>query len=801
MKTSLKKIAVLFAVYLLISGCKNPFDPLQEENSPVEKGSFSLVVDGVRAGRTIMPEIQESAFVAYTLTFFVGTINNSSVVVNRTPADLEDEVVLDTGIWDLLVTAYLDTERTKPAAQGSISGIEITTGEETTGSVTLSQITTTGSGQGTFSWEIEYPAEVNKASMTITRLSGNNETVVDTWFFQGGTNPEKDVDDEDTLSLDVGYYRVVFTLTDTAGKSVVWREILHVYDSKDSAFSHEFTSNQFVYTLITVTFDSQGGSTVPSQSVNVNSPVARPVNPTRSGYNFVGWYTTSGLTTLYDFSTPVTGNITLYARWNTADAEGIYVGIIKFADQATDITTTSSTNTKPILLNDSNRSALISRLTSSYSIATSPGTTMFYAVHKALANLTTNEFSFPTNTDSVSVITFTDGLDLSSAGLSRQSAYRIEGKEFQSNADYAEYVRNEIENRTIAGLNVTAYSVGVRGDDVTDIPAFQNNLARIASPGKSQELTDFTEVQATFDSIAQGLTITSTSMNFTMVTTLFDNGTKVRMTFDVDDTNLASMAASQRYIEGTITLAGSTYTFTDIIYGGGISSDAGTGPLIGTTVGTQVGFVFNNITILDTDKGETTNYSPPEDTTRQWISPESTWSHNSEYSAAGSSISTYEKSSAIVYLVLDCSTSLSTTQISQIKEAAINFINSVYAQYNNVQSSGSRQITVEMWDSYGDGWNGAALRINVNGTYLSSNAQLNGSGPTYYTFNADPGNTVTLSWLSGSYDSECAYAVYYSDAPPNPGFSPSSGTSDSTRLLLYKRYNSSAVGNSSFTVQ
>ena len=67
----------------------------------------------------------------------------------------------------------------------------------------------------------------------------------------------------------------------------------------------------------TVTYESNGGSTVPSQTVKYNETANKPADPTKSGYTFAGWYTEEKLTNKYDFATPVTGNITLYAKWNT----------------------------------------------------------------------------------------------------------------------------------------------------------------------------------------------------------------------------------------------------------------------------------------------------------------------------------------------------------------------------------------------------------------------------------------------------------------------------------------------------
>ena len=65
----------------------------------------------------------------------------------------------------------------------------------------------------------------------------------------------------------------------------------------------------------TVTFVSNGGSDVPSQKVEHEKTATKPADPTRFGYTFDAWYTDGTYTTKYDFSTPVTADITLYAKW------------------------------------------------------------------------------------------------------------------------------------------------------------------------------------------------------------------------------------------------------------------------------------------------------------------------------------------------------------------------------------------------------------------------------------------------------------------------------------------------------
>ncbi|MDO4939918.1 MAG: InlB B-repeat-containing protein, partial [Lachnospiraceae bacterium] len=65
----------------------------------------------------------------------------------------------------------------------------------------------------------------------------------------------------------------------------------------------------------TVTFDSDGGSDISSQTVKSGEKAIKPYNPTKSNYRFDYWYTGSATTKAYDFETPVTSDITLKAHW------------------------------------------------------------------------------------------------------------------------------------------------------------------------------------------------------------------------------------------------------------------------------------------------------------------------------------------------------------------------------------------------------------------------------------------------------------------------------------------------------
>lgn len=55
-------------------------------------------------------------------------------------------------------------------------------------------------------------------------------------------------------------------------------------------------------------------------SVIEGETVAKPEDPERDGYEFDAWYTGATTGNEYDFSTPVTSDLTLYARWVSAGA-------------------------------------------------------------------------------------------------------------------------------------------------------------------------------------------------------------------------------------------------------------------------------------------------------------------------------------------------------------------------------------------------------------------------------------------------------------------------------------------------
>ena len=64
-----------------------------------------------------------------------------------------------------------------------------------------------------------------------------------------------------------------------------------------------------------VTFVTNEGTEVAEQIVQADDKAAKPADPQKEGYTFEGWYTDEDLTEEYDFNTPVTADVIVYAKW------------------------------------------------------------------------------------------------------------------------------------------------------------------------------------------------------------------------------------------------------------------------------------------------------------------------------------------------------------------------------------------------------------------------------------------------------------------------------------------------------
>ena len=91
-------------------------------------------------------------------------------------------------------------------------------------------------------------------------------------------------------------------------------------DNTKFDFTKPITSNTTVYAKWTandyeVSFVTEHGKAPTSQNVPYNGTATDPGKLTEEGYTFIGWYADAAYTTEFKFSTPITGDTKVYAKW------------------------------------------------------------------------------------------------------------------------------------------------------------------------------------------------------------------------------------------------------------------------------------------------------------------------------------------------------------------------------------------------------------------------------------------------------------------------------------------------------
>ena len=95
------------------------------------------------------------------------------------------------------------------------------------------------------------------------------------------------------------------------------------------------------------------------------------------------------------------------------------------------------------------------------------------------------------------------------------------------------------------------------------------------------------------------------------------------------------------------------------------------------------------------------------------------------------------------------------------EQAAVEKAKGPYLRDNTDSNDRDATYTVDIYDSWGDGWNGASLDVIVNGAVVLSGLTL--TTGSYATFDLAPisvGDVITTAWTAGEYDYECYFYIY-----------------------------------------
>ena len=293
---------------------------------------------------------------------------------------------------------------------------------------------------------------------------------------------------------------------------------------------------------------------------------------------------------------------------------------------------------------------------------TQPGRLLYYSVDKALDAL--NNAQRPENLQNVAIVTFTQGLDQGSLMMTDK---------YDTEAEYAQALHSRVVDEHVYGRPIKSFTVGLLSDNVRDETMFRNNLYALASDSaKAMEVSNIAEANARFQEIADELVSRNMSEKLTLVFPGVGTGTRIRFTFDDVPGNDA--AESQVYIEGTFSLK--TRSLTNIVYEG-MTCTSGDSVAASSVDGMFVSLVFDGIQLNSEERIEKKNIRE-----WYWVEDQNAWEASTEFSANRLPDVESIYSSALVMLLMDCS-SVMDENFDELKLAANSFIERML-NYNTI---------------------------------------------------------------------------------------------------------------------
>ena len=298
------------------------------------------------------------------------------------------------------------------------------------------------------------------------------------------------------------------------------------------------------------------------------------------------------------------------------------------------------------------------------------GTLLYYSVDQAINTMQSTEL--PADISTAAIVTFTDGLDQGSM---------MKDVPYEDDMTYLDALNHRIMNETVSGQPITAFSIGIRGKDVADIDMFRANLAKLASsPANATEVSSMSEVNAKFQEIAAQLSQSNYIQTISLKMPGVSNGTLVRFTFD----NVNAAGNSKIYIEGKFNLKARSLEEVRYV---GLTSTSGT-TVKGTVDGIFVNFTFEGVHTDD-------NVLIKSEFTDEWtyITSNSSWQINSEFDKTENSDIVTARSSAVIMLVLDCSSSLAEDFV-KAQNNTKDFISTLYQAVGGTENPGENEETI-----------------------------------------------------------------------------------------------------------
>lgn len=205
----------------------------------------------------------------------------------------------------------------------------------TSGEVLVDSTTNISTIELSASIDVKYNIKVTGTLLSSQKFSilfGNNKLKAD-YLIKDGDYPLITLENGATISED----NIKFVLNSKApdGSWVVSDTYSLARGTKTDTIN-----NYYIKAIFNFTYNlNYTGATSVVQNYEFGETVTPIEQPTRAGYEFMGWYTTSALTTLYTFGTMPASDVTVYAKW-----EQLTFDIVASATEGGTITPSGTVN-------------------------------------------------------------------------------------------------------------------------------------------------------------------------------------------------------------------------------------------------------------------------------------------------------------------------------------------------------------------------------------------------------------------------------------------------------------------------
>ncbi|MGN0813252.1 MAG: Ig-like domain-containing protein [Candidatus Coproplasma sp.] len=290
------------------------------DNTSVATVDANGKVTAKKAGTAIITVTTEDGSFTATCEVTVTNVAPTSVTLNKTEATIavDDTVSLTATVLPDNATVKSVTWSSSDESVATVSESGVVTALKA-GTVTITATSTEDSNVKA-TCAIEVKTQIVKA--TGIELNYTNETlkVGDTLQLTATVTPDNAEDKTVTWSTSNSSIATVSAsgLVTIVGEGSV--TVTATSNSNSSVNAECKISASYV--RYTVTF-KDGDTTQDTQSV-IKGQTATSLSLAKEGYALVGWYTDSALTKLFSFSTAITADITLYAKWEEVSLEITY---------------------------------------------------------------------------------------------------------------------------------------------------------------------------------------------------------------------------------------------------------------------------------------------------------------------------------------------------------------------------------------------------------------------------------------------------------------------------------------------